>query len=121
MLRRLLASALGFILVLALFGCMARDRARSAHRPDVVIVAIDTLRADHLHCCGDDWIRTPPLDALAGDGDRFTTLAEHLAGAGYRTYGVASVKWLTIPFGTAQGFNFELPLASPPKLEGGPW
>lgn len=160
MLRRVLASALGFILVLALVGCVARDRVRSAHRPDVVMIAIDTLRADHLHCFGNDWIRTPHLDALAGDGvrfarcyatapwtlpsfasiftgltpshhgaiggmrevlaDSFTTLAEHLAGAGYRTYGVASVKWLTIPFGTAQGFNFELPLASPPKLEGGP-
>lgn len=160
MLRRLLASALGLIVVLALVGFVARGRAGSAPRPDIVMIAIDTLRADHVHCFGNDWIRTPHLDALAADGvrfsrcyatapwtlpsfasiftgltpshhgavggarevldDRHTTLAEHLAGAGYRTYGVASVKWLTIPFGTAQGFNFELPLASPPKLEGGP-
>lgn len=160
MLRRVLASALGLTVVLALVGFVARDRAHFARRPDVVMIAIDTLRADHVHSFGNDWIRTPHLDALAGDGvrftrcyatapwtlpsfasiftgltpshhgavggarevldERFTTLAEHLAEAGYRTYGVASVKWLTIPFGTAQGFNFELPLASPPKLEGGP-
>lgn len=158
--RRVLASALGLILVLAVTGLVARDHAHTERRPDVVMIAIDTLRSDHLHCFGNDWIRTPHLDALARDGvrftrcyatapwtlpsfasiftgltpshhgavggtrevldDRFTTLAEHLGRAGYRTYGFASVKWLTRPFGTAQGFNFELPLASPPDLEGGP-
>ena len=160
MLRRVLVLALGFVLVLAVGGLVARDRSQSTRRPDVVMIAIDTLRADHLHCLGNEWIRTPHLDALAGDGvnltrcyatapwtlpsfasiftgltpshhgavggarevldDRFTTLAEHLDQAGYRTYGVASVRWLTLPFGTAQGFNFELPLVPPRGLEGGP-
>jgi choline-sulfatase len=39
--------------------------------PDVYLVTIDTLRADHVHCYGDDQIQTPALDSLARDGIRF--------------------------------------------------
>ncbi len=39
--------------------------------PDVYLVTIDTLRADHVHCYGDDQIETPALDSLAQDGVRF--------------------------------------------------
>lgn len=41
-------------------------------QPDVFLVTIDTLRADHVHCYGYDHIQTPALDALAQDGIRFT-------------------------------------------------
>jgi choline-sulfatase len=41
-------------------------------QPDVFLVTIDTLRADHLHCYGYDAIQTPALDNLAKDGIRFT-------------------------------------------------
>src|SRR5437879_4696249 len=40
--------------------------------PDVFLVTIDTLRADHVHCYGYDAIRTPALDDLAKQGVRFT-------------------------------------------------
>ena len=40
--------------------------------PDVFLVTIDTLRADHVHCYGDEHIETPALDGLAKDGIRFT-------------------------------------------------
>jgi arylsulfatase A-like enzyme/Tfp pilus assembly protein PilF len=40
--------------------------------PDVYLITIDTLRADHVHCYGDANIQTPTLDALAADGVRFT-------------------------------------------------
>jgi arylsulfatase A-like enzyme/Flp pilus assembly protein TadD len=40
-------------------------------RPDVFLVTIDTLRADHVHCYGYDPIRTPALDLLAEQGIRF--------------------------------------------------
>ena len=42
--------------------------------PDVFLVTIDTLRADHVHCYGDESIETPALDGLANDKDgiRFT-------------------------------------------------
>ena len=40
--------------------------------PDVFLITIDTLRADHVHCYGYEKIQTPALDALAKDGVRFT-------------------------------------------------
>ena len=40
-------------------------------RPDVYLITIDTLRADHVHCYGDVTIQTPALDSLARDGIRF--------------------------------------------------
>jgi arylsulfatase A-like enzyme/Flp pilus assembly protein TadD len=45
--------------------------AQKAPPPDVFLVSIDTLRADHVHCYGYDKIETPALDSLAQDGIRF--------------------------------------------------
>jgi arylsulfatase A-like enzyme len=39
--------------------------------PNVVVITIDTLRADHLGCYGYKQIRTPNIDALASEGVRF--------------------------------------------------
>jgi choline-sulfatase len=39
--------------------------------PDIFLITIDTLRADHVHCYGYERIQTPALDALAHDGIRF--------------------------------------------------
>ncbi|MBV9625048.1 MAG: sulfatase-like hydrolase/transferase [Acidobacteria bacterium] len=39
--------------------------------PNVVVITIDTLRADHLGCYGYKQIRTPNLDSLASTGVRF--------------------------------------------------
>ncbi len=38
---------------------------------NVVVITIDTLRADHLGCYGYKQIHTPNIDALAADGVRF--------------------------------------------------
>jgi arylsulfatase A-like enzyme len=40
--------------------------------PDIFLITIDTLRADHVHCYGYTGVATPALDALAKDGVRFT-------------------------------------------------
>jgi choline-sulfatase len=40
--------------------------------PDIFLITIDTLRADHVHCYGYIDVATPALDALAKDGVRFT-------------------------------------------------
>ena len=40
-------------------------------QPDVFLITIDTLRADHVHCYGYDKVQTPALDSLAKDGVRF--------------------------------------------------
>src|SRR6476620_2416294 len=44
---------------------------RGASSPDVFLVTIDTLRADHVRCYGDEQIQTPALDSVANDGFRF--------------------------------------------------
>jgi choline-sulfatase len=46
-------------------------RPRKPYRPDVYLVTIDTLRADHVHCYGYERIQTPALDGLAEHGIRF--------------------------------------------------
>jgi choline-sulfatase len=40
--------------------------------PDIFLITIDTLRADHVHCYGYTNGSTPALDALSKDGLRFT-------------------------------------------------
>jgi arylsulfatase A-like enzyme len=45
--------------------------------PDVFLITIDTLRADHVACYGYKQIETPALDALAADGVRFTQAFTH--------------------------------------------
>src|SRR3712207_9056432 len=39
---------------------------------NVVLVILDSLRKDHLGAYGNDWIKTPNLDALAKESLRFT-------------------------------------------------
>src|SRR5437773_4692534 len=63
-----------FVLVLCVFVTLvagAQVRAKPSP-PNVFLITIDTLRADHVHCYGYDKIKTPALDALAADGVRFT-------------------------------------------------
>src|SRR5436190_9995187 len=45
--------------------------AASVAALNVVVVTIDTLRADHIGCYGYKQVRTPNIDALAADGARF--------------------------------------------------
>jgi arylsulfatase A-like enzyme/Tfp pilus assembly protein PilF len=40
--------------------------------PNVVVITLDTVRADHLGCYGDRAIQTPNIDALASVSARFT-------------------------------------------------
>src|SRR6266705_5655447 len=40
-------------------------------QPDVFLVTIDTLCADHVHCYGYDRVQTPALDTLPKNGIRF--------------------------------------------------
>ena len=40
--------------------------------PDVFLITIDTLRADHVHCYGYNRAETPTLDNLCEDGIRFS-------------------------------------------------
>ena len=60
----------GLVAVAAPLG--AESRAQKTPHPDVFLVTIDTLRADHVHCYGYESIQTPALDGLANDGIRFS-------------------------------------------------
>ncbi len=67
-------------LALGLFGPSGREdnlsreyeapptAAASPEAPDVLLLTLDTVRADHLGCYGYDRARTPVLDALAEEG-----------------------------------------------------
>jgi arylsulfatase A-like enzyme len=45
---------------------------KGGSRMNVVVVIIDTLRKDHVGAYGNDWIKTPNLDALSKESLRFT-------------------------------------------------
>jgi arylsulfatase A-like enzyme/Tfp pilus assembly protein PilF len=51
--------------------------ASPAGRPNVLLVTIDTLRADHVGCYGRAEAVTPTLDGLAARGVRFATAVSH--------------------------------------------
>ena len=74
--RRLLLLAALVAAVAAAWLGLARPRWARALFPSkarsVLLVSIDTLRADHLGCYGYAGAQTPRLDALAGSGLRFT-------------------------------------------------
>ena len=46
-------------------------------QPNVFLITIDTLRADHVGCYGYKQVETPALDSLAADGIRFTHAFTH--------------------------------------------
>jgi choline-sulfatase len=59
-------------LLLATCGC---SRERAPRHPSLVLITLDTLRADHLGCYGDRQAITPWLDRLAGEGARFANVS----------------------------------------------
>ena len=69
--KRILIAA--FLVLAAAPVAFAQQRPTSPRAlPHVLLIGIDTLRGDHLACSGNDWIRTPNIDALAADGVLFT-------------------------------------------------
>jgi choline-sulfatase len=66
-----------FFASLFLLGCnrvdveVPGDRDGGDARPNVLLITIDTLRADRVGAYGDEKARTPVLDRLAGEGTRF--------------------------------------------------
>ena len=65
--------------LLLIAGCRReRPAGAAAAKPNVLLVTIDTLRADHLGCYGHAGAATPTLDALAARGVRFATAITHV-------------------------------------------
>jgi choline-sulfatase len=61
-----------FFLILSLLPATAL-----AQSPDVFLITIDTLRADHLGCYGYKDVETPTIDSIAADGVRFSAAFTH--------------------------------------------
>jgi len=57
--------------------CQTPGHTTANVSPDVYLITIDTLRADHVGCYGYRQVETPALDALAADGVRFTEAFTH--------------------------------------------
>ena len=75
---RLLGTLLVAFFGTAAWGQNAAHPAASRNSsPDVYLITIDTLRADHVGCYGYKQVETPALDALAADGVRFTQAFTH--------------------------------------------
>src|ERR1700685_3271276 len=67
-----LSCALGAGFLCASLGLTAMASTKeTAPQPDIFLITIDTLRADHVHCYGYEKVKTPALDDLARDGIRF--------------------------------------------------
>ena len=65
------------VLALVAEGCSGR-LGGAPQRPNVLLVTIDTCRADHIGCYGYRAAATPTLDGLAARGVRFSTAVAHV-------------------------------------------
>ncbi len=65
--------AVGYLILLLISAIPAtgQGEANSKDQPNILLVTIDTLRADHLSCYGYQRRTSPTMDALAGEGVRF--------------------------------------------------
>jgi Arylsulfatase A and related enzymes len=68
------------VLAAAVLGCHRESPSPSINgrdKPDVILVTIDTLRADSVGYSGNTRVKTPFLDRLAGEGVVFTNAHAH--------------------------------------------
>ncbi len=70
-------------------------RGGAADKPSILLVTLDTTRADRLGCYGFEGAKTPVLDALAEEGIRFETA---LAQAAVTPVSIASIMTGLYPF-----------------------
>ena len=72
---RLLGPAFGVLLLAAVLVFVVRFQPAPAHAARLILISIDTLRADHLGCYGYEAARTPNIDRLAEEGTLFENAA----------------------------------------------
>lgn len=66
------SAALALIVMIALGVPHIPDTAEGANRPNVILISIDTARADYFSCYGYPAPTTPAMDRIASAGARFT-------------------------------------------------
>ena len=65
------ATALGLLAAAAVALALSTSLSHPVTKPNVLLITIDTLRADHLSCYGSTKVRTPVIDGLAAQGVLF--------------------------------------------------
>ena len=75
----LIASAVGYgfwlagpLVIAASSGTPQTPQSRESRTANLILITVDTLRADHLACYGYHGVATPAIDKLAADGVLFT-------------------------------------------------
>src|SRR5580704_9732481 len=71
--KRISSVALTVLMSVAAVASGQTMQPSRAARANVVLITIDTLRADHLGCYGNSQVLTPNIDRLAAEGTRFKT------------------------------------------------
>lgn len=81
MINRQLPSPPAWVLLLFALACSSGDTPPGgpAAQPPIVLVTIDTLRADHLSCYGYFRNTSPTIDALAAEGVQFERVVSPMA------------------------------------------
>lgn len=74
--RRRVAGAVLALLVLTLLWSCGQAPKESA-RPDIFLITVDTLRANHLGCYGYSWNTSPRIDAFAASAMTFEQCRSH--------------------------------------------
>ena len=69
--RALLAATLATGFLSTASAAPVKAPASRPTRPNIILITIDTLRADHVGCYGAQNVKTPTIDALASDGVMF--------------------------------------------------
>ena len=65
------------VLILAVAACSPRERVASHAGAPVILISIDTLRADHLPAYGYTRVETPALDAFRHDAILYRNAWSH--------------------------------------------
>lgn len=74
---RVVIAVVALVVLGAAHGCTREDQPADNGRPNVLLIAVDTLRVDKLGCYGSELGATPNIDALAAEGVRFEKAYAH--------------------------------------------
>jgi arylsulfatase A-like enzyme len=90
------------IAALLVAGATSALRERGGDPPNVLLITIDTLRADHLHCYGQPLPTSPHIDAFAA---RSVVFERAIAASGYTGPAHASMMTSRYPRRNSMGFS----------------
>ena len=97
--KSIIAAALCCIVSASAITSCGRERSST---PNLILIIVDTLRADHLGCYGYNKIETPDIDKLAADGVLFENAVTH---APLTLPSISSIMTSTLPPTTGVHYN----------------